>query len=186
MTLKEPTEKKKKWNTFNLTLGKRKRCDMTCRYFQLCPYSDAQSAADFAEDKQPCMMANETPDVKRAFMNLFQFGEDGMRDEVMRTVFRAKKLYDPNRVDHMERYANLLLKVVKQYGGREELMETGPVTIDIRGLEPSTVEYEKPIILDDGRVVQEDTESLYHSPNLEKIMRKYSADTKPPVPSRST
>lgn len=185
----ESISRRDKWTSFNRTIGKRDKCDSTCQFFQLCPYSETKSNPSIpAEDAPKCEMANETPDIKRAYMNLFEFGDDGIRDEVFRTVFRAKKLYDPNKVDHMERYAKLLLNVVKQYGGKEELMQTGPVTIDIRGLEPATYTdtVMKPQVLDDGRVVHEDHESLYFSPNIEKIMRKYSADTKPPVPTGPT
>ena len=158
---------------FNKSLAKRLVCNNQCPYFQKCPYSLAKNDIDYGESTS-CEMVNETPDMKRAFMNLFVFGDEGLKDEVIRSTFRVKKLTDWNKVESVERYANLLLRVAKQYGVREELMPTGPVTIDIKGIEIPEPKKMQDVVLDDGRVVQEDKESLFLSPNLEKIVRKYS------------
>jgi hypothetical protein len=145
-----------KWSEFIGVLHAVKECSILCPYYKTCamvPYAPV------------CMVKEMCDDDLRRYFKLFILGEEGLRSEIMNSLFELGGLVDKTDQKQLSNYVEQLLKVNRQvYGDKKPVrddLEDFKIEVTSRGFEKKI----PTIVLNE----EEDPESLLYSPNLDKI-----------------
>ncbi len=176
------SRKRDKWLEFHTTVLKsRVVCSTTCVYYHRCPLAVYK---DVSQDK-PCEVVKLNDQDRERFMSLFVFGDEGLKDEAFRMLFKLARMLPMDDPRGVEKYLDLLLRVVRAF--RTDLAkETGPgepITVNISGLDVGelTDNPKEKLFLAEDVVVQTDPESLLTSPVVDKIGKIPTKESKKPV-----
>ena len=162
--------KKLKWKDFyENVLRDREFCNTTCQCFTRCPFSVQTKITE----KQPCRVKELDNETQRRFVRLFVFGDDGLYDEAISTLFMISQKVDMTDKDELGKYFELVLKFTRTFKGMIEEKAPNKFTISIEDIG-------KDVQVTDSRgrsveadiIHDNDKESLLSSPNLGDIMKR--------------
>jgi len=180
------------------SLKRRKTCNTKCFYFEECPL---MSMSLSSPDKK-CLMKAFPEAVRKRFQDVFLSGEDGMILDLKKAIYQ----YGLTQTDPRgkKEYIELMLKLHKAvYGDKSQIIsDKEPLQINISQLQ-TTAPMEK--VIPDGTVkplvekleskrsiewkeavmkeceevikVEEDPETLFDSPMLDKIVEGNNAES---------
>lgn len=155
--------KKTEWEKFRAFLVTRSQCDSNCKYFQVCPVANMDDE---------CKLKTLEPNQRRHFINLLVLQGEGIKYELIQALYEYSRIIDFKDPKDLRSYIELLTKSLRAFPVKEEDSDRGPITIDVSGIElKDNPNINIPLQLDDGRIVQEDPESLLNSPKLREIIR---------------
>lgn len=154
------TKKKDAYKELNKVLAKRKYCNNKCRYFDSCPFQSLSES---------CTLAAYSEKVRRRFISLFMSEEEGLVEELRRSIF----LYGAYEADTaadgkpLQEYINMLFKLHKSmYGSKDVDEQTPEINVQIRRVEHKDTTEEE--ILE----VEEDEESLLNSDIVNELFMR--------------
>ena len=121
----------------------------------------------FSAGGRRCPAQNLDPKDKLTWINLFLMGDDGIRSEIMRSIYNLARILDlEGDARAILQYVEVLLKVSKM-GDRKQKQEKAPDNeiriTTVEGLPKGT-----PVIM----IPENDPDSLYNSPVLDEIMEE--------------
>lgn len=162
--------KKLKWKDFyENVIRDRQFCNTTCQIYTRCPLSIQSKLSN----KEDCRVKAMDSDTRRRFVRLFVFGDDGLYDEAMSTLFDLSQVLDiRHNKKEMITYLDLVVKLARTFRGVVEDKTPQKLVINIE-------DYAKPVelvgpggLVEEGEIVMKrDPDSLLESPNLENIVK---------------
>lgn len=111
------------WRSLERVMRNREKCDPSCAFFSTCP---AQPLS-YLDDTRLCLMKLYGEPLRRTYLNLVLRGEDGLLDEMRRTLFQfARKVSFSDSSKDIRDYFELLSRFHKVLYGERGLLDTSP------------------------------------------------------------
>lgn len=108
-------------------------------------------------------------------MNIFVFGEEGIREEIVTNLFSLSEKLKFDDPKEQKDFIQLLLQCYKVlYKGEEKPKQrTEPLTVNVKGIKlPKKPGEAVSVVLEDNSEIQTDPESLFNSPVIDTFVRK--------------
>ena len=160
-----------RFERFQLSLTTKDQCNTTCEYYYRCPLVPRSKETEvFA-----CAARTLDEKSKRRFMNIFVFGEEGVREEIVSNLFFLSEKLDFKDPKEQKDYIQLLLQCYKVlYKGEEKpKSRTEPLTVNVKGIKlPKKPGEAVSVVLEDNSEIQTDPESLFNSPVIDTFVRR--------------
>lgn len=151
-----------KWLVFSQS---RTNCTQSCTFFAICPMTIYAPHAI-------CM--DLTLEEKKRFFHLFLYGAEGLKNEILSTLFSFSKGISFSEPDDLKEYLELLLKVHKNvYDGKQITKNQGTFNIVVGDYNKPT-EKEPIVILDTYADPEKDSESLIFSEMATQMIKEAS------------
>jgi hypothetical protein len=155
-----------KWQIFNQN---RALCSLECTFYAICPmtvYSPHPTCMDLS--------INE----KKRFFHLFLYGSEGMKNEILSTLYKFSEKISFDEPFDLKNYLELLLKVYKSvYEGKNITKNQGVFNILVGDYKK---EEKAPIILmDSSQDPENDPESLIFSATATELVKKIRKTSRP-------
>lgn len=146
------------------TIDLRVSCDSTCVFHHLCPLTKFNSGG------RRCPAQNLDPNDKLRLINLFFMGDEGIKAEVLKSIFQLGKVLDlEGDPKHILQYIDVLVKASKTYYQEKAKVPTKPIDLAVS----ITTVGKTPDYIDITPEGGEDPETLLNSPVVDQIMAEY-------------
>lgn len=143
------------------TIDLRIRCDDTCEFFSVCPLKK------FSAGGKRCPAQNLDTDERMRMINLFFMGEDGLKFEVLKSIYAYARISDfEGDPRSLLQYIEILMKATKTYYGNKPKQEGKAPEMDIKIMTVGELSTSTPCLVLPGA----DPESLMDSPIIDEIM----------------
>lgn len=145
------------------TIDRRLRCDDTCPFHSMCPL------VKFSSGGRRCPAQNLSADERMRMINLFFLGEEGLKFEVLRSIYQLARLMDlEGDPRNLLQYIEVLMKATKTYYGNKPKQEGKAPDNEIKIMTVGEISPNTPCLV----LPNADPESLYDSPVIDAIMEE--------------
>lgn len=146
---------------FEETIDHRIRCDGTCPFHPICPL------VRYSAGGKRCPAQTLDTKEKLTWINLFLMGDDGLKSEILRSVYNLARLLDlEGDAKSILQYIEVLLKVSKMSDKKQT--KEKPIDDEIRITTVEGLPKGTPCIV----IPERDPESLMHSAVIDEIMEE--------------
>jgi hypothetical protein len=151
-----------KWGEFSNAVANRETCDISCPVFASCPMTIYSPE---------CLVSVMSDMDKRKMLTIFFMGEDGIKTEILNSLFRLSQKLDMKDVNDLRIYLDNLLRVHRQlFNQKNKTQQPMSAVQIIMGDVAPRREESRPMVVLEERDITKDPESLFQSPELDNII----------------
>lgn len=154
-------------------IRKREFCTNQCPYFYVCPFAEYH---DLMDKTRPCKVVNMKPEEQQQFISIFVFGEEGLKAEALRMLYRMAKTLDlKGDAREMKMYLEAVTTVARTFKKppkiKDDPKEIPTIDVNVSTLKLDKKEKKDPLIPPNpDEFLLDDKQSLYNSSKLDGIM----------------
>jgi hypothetical protein len=150
-----------KWVEFSNAVRDREKCDIGCPMFASCPMTV------YAPE---CLVTLMKEEDKRKMLTIFFMGEDGLKTEILSSLFRLSQYLNMKDMHELQIYLDSLLRVHRQlYTSKTKQPSPMQAVQIIMGDSVPNKKSDTPMVILEEKDSTADPDSLFNSPMMDTI-----------------